>query len=331
MENNIVLKSLIETLMKQNKLEMWNIKPGKHGKIYLNACFGSLLSDNEAESQVEHSLNSSMYFKRKSDTQMNRDFDRSRNFRDLSNKNARPIRSRKQTQRYDSSIENPRREFDYVQQAQPFCYSSYFTGGLSPENISVQVPDPRLNPCVAEFVYGSPPLHAGGKETTCDPENAVTLEEESADVIIMPEIQADDHVPSDTPSSNESCVSISMESNEFTESCTIMSETNIENDSLSLLPNEKRLDSDIEIDRSKGPTPELPPEELSAESVPEASSASLQSDTSPISNTDNQMRDGGNPPDYHTGLPLHCKECYTNFGKKIANMVFKKRKLKKDE
>ena len=84
MENNIVLKSLIETLMKQNKLEMWNIKPGKRGKIYLNACFGSLLSDNEADLQVEHSLNSSIYFKRKSENQLIRDSDRVKNHRDIS-------------------------------------------------------------------------------------------------------------------------------------------------------------------------------------------------------------------------------------------------------
>ena len=151
MDNNSVLKSLLDTLMKQNKLDMWSIKPGKRGKIYLNACFGSLLGDNESGSQTEHSLNSSMYFKRKSEKQMSREFDRVNYYRDMST--TRPIRNRKQTRRYDSSIENPRMECNLVQQTQPFFYSPQFTGGLSPEPVTV--PDPRLNPCVDEFMLAT--------------------------------------------------------------------------------------------------------------------------------------------------------------------------------
>ena len=177
----------------------------------MNACFGSLLSDNEADLQVEHSLNSSIYFKRKSENQLIRDSDRVKNHRDISSNISRPIRDRKPPQRYDPSIENPRMEFGLVEQTRPNYYSPHFTDGLSPEFVTAHAPDPRLNPCVDEFVFASPPSLSSGTciTTACDQGNAVLVEKISADddVINIPEIPSDDHASSNNHSMDKSRIS----------------------------------------------------------------------------------------------------------------------------
>ena len=189
MERNFVLKALLDALMKSNLLENWKILPGKRNKTHVNICFGDKLPElsdieEDGESPILD-INSSQYFKRKTDYHIKRDLNRVQ----IHNPDHRrsSARNRKQTEFYKSDIENTRQEFDLVYQTHGF---------ISPEQV---VHNSSLDPRAEPFVYIS---HASPTLQPCDTtSDEVVTPEDDPYQVDLPELPSD---VTESPSMNES-------------------------------------------------------------------------------------------------------------------------------
>ena len=102
METNRTLKTLLDSLMDTAVLNSWQIYQGKHGKTMVKLCFDG---DNGGERNKEE-VNSNAHFKRKTDSQINRDINRVKKHSETTSVNTRPIVNKRQNDRYtDNSSE----------------------------------------------------------------------------------------------------------------------------------------------------------------------------------------------------------------------------------